>query len=219
MSEVEVDRETATAMVECLEDAVMEVIALEDEITFSFRTISGYEKEPWRITGYYSTLAKPEKRRGWSVAKGGTPQIKWSKSAKYYQPIDPTEYFDRPENRYTTKARQYRKDLGIPELSEYDDMTEEEIVAFCKKADAEKRGPLTPRQQGFINRHDKERRRIMAAKEQLLIEEDLQRQRDEGVPEEELVRHTKEEIDEILKDKWRSIQNREKWTVKRDSHY
>lgn len=61
--------------------------------------------------------------------------MKWSKSAKLTENHDPGEYFALKENRYTSEARDYRKTLGLPEIEEYEGLTEEEILKFCKKAD------------------------------------------------------------------------------------
>ena len=208
-----------------IEDTILDIISVDDSICLKFGTISGYTKAPWRVTGYYRILNKTEGRNGWTVAKAGTPKIKWSQEAKYYQPIDPFEYFERPENRYTTKARQFRKDQGLPELSEFDGMTEEEIVDFCERADElQVKDTLTEYELTAWRRHKRLNKKHTKTQREKAIEEDLQRQRDEGVPEDQLVVHTIDEINEMKQDEWREAVGlaREKYfkkPLKRDANY
>lgn len=220
--ETGVDKKDVVKVVKALEEQIMDVIASEDELSFLFGTIRGITKPPWRITGYYRVLSKPTKRNGWTVAKGGWPEIEWSKQAKYYTPIDAKEYFERPENKYTSKARLFRQENDIPEISEYADLPEEKVVELCKKADRLQKGEMGEFEEKSYYRHERLKEKTKQIKREKIIEEDMQRQRDEGVPEDQVVRRTFEEVMADREEKWREKQNPERYIVndnKRDSHY
>lgn len=217
-----VDKKDVVKVIKAFEEQVMDIIANNDSISLLFGEIRGITKPPWRITGYYRVLSKPTKRNGWTVAKGGWPEIEWSKQAKYYTPIDAKEYFEWPENRYTSKARLFRQENDIPEISEYENLPEEKIVELCKKADRLQKGEMTEMEERSYYRHERLRENIKIMRRKDIIEQDKQRQRDEGVPEDQIVERTFEEIMAEREEKWREIQNPERYSVdnvKRDSHY
>ena len=127
------DKKEAEKYVEAFEDAVLEVIAREQLVKLSFGTIYGIFKAPWRITGKFKAEHNVKARRGWSDAKHGQPNIIWSILAKDSDTVDPEEYFSWPENRYTKLAYQYRKDMDLPEIPEFEGMTEEEAHRYLQK--------------------------------------------------------------------------------------
>lgn len=139
----EVDLDTVKKIGEEYEQLVFEVIALEDSIDLKWATVSGYFQPPKKVVGGFSKIENIEKRHGWTVGKKGMPKIKWSKEAKFYTPYNSTEYFEEPAHRFTTLAREYRKDWGLPEIPEYQGLSEEEIQEKCLKADEIERGPET----------------------------------------------------------------------------
>lgn len=141
------DLKTAKAFFEVHEDLVMEVIATEDEINFSWGKIFGFFREPRKVYGMYANKEGVIARGGWSLAKSGLPGIEWSYDAKSYTTVDPTElYCDWEEAKFTSKARQYRQDRGLPEIPEYDGLPEKMIVSLCKKADEKRYGKKTKKQ-------------------------------------------------------------------------
>ncbi len=141
------DLKTITKVFEAHEDLVMEVIATEDSINFSWGKIFGYFREPRKVHGIYKDKPGVIARGGWSNAKSGCPGIEWSKEAKAYTPIDPTElYCDWDEAKFTTKAREYRKDRNMPEIAEYDGLPEDMILKLCAKADEKRYGKKTKKE-------------------------------------------------------------------------
>lgn len=192
--DAEVDLETVAKVLEAMEDLVFEVVALEDSVKFSFGTISGFTREPRKVSGFFSVHDTVLSNSGWSVALMGKPKIDWSYKIKHTTPMPPREYFELPENRYTTKARNFRKDAGFPEIPEYEGLSEERIQQACAKADEEKYGELSPYRKCWIARHERCRQKLNAGFEYLLIAEDIEKQREAGVPEDEIVVRTKEEI-------------------------
>lgn len=188
--------EVVAEIIHEFEFMIIELIANEDSIDFWFGEIGGYTKEPQKIYGYYRKFRNVRARDGWTLAKRGRPYIIWKNILRSHQYVDAGEYFEMPENRYTSLARSYRDDLGLPEIPEYEGLSEEKIQELCRKADIRKYGER--------NIEDKEKRAsyessIKRKKWDLRMkqEEDLERQREMGIPEEELVVHTSEEIDEI----------------------
>lgn len=63
------------------------------------------------------------------------PKCTFSRIAKSYEACPPSEYFEDPDHRYTSLARQWRKDSGVPEIPEYAGLSEKQIKKYCQKAD------------------------------------------------------------------------------------
>lgn len=192
------EKEEVANILESFEYKILDCIATEENLQFAFGTFSGITKDPKKITGFYADFQKVKDLEGWCQAKIGYPQFKFSKEALYCLKIRPREFFESPENRYTTLARTFRKDVGIPEIEEYKGLPEEKIEELCKQADVQKYGEISKQRQSYLERHQRWNKKFKITKEQLqaevLIREDLQKQRDAGVAEEELVHHTYDEI-------------------------
>ena len=61
--------------------------------------------------------------------------------------IKPQEFFEEDGHKYTTAAKVFRKDAGLPEIPEYEGLTEEQKMLKCKMADEiEVETYLTPTQ-------------------------------------------------------------------------
>ena len=192
------DKEMVANVLESFEYKVMDAIATEDTLQFAFGKFWGETKDPYKITGFYSTFEKIRALEGWSQAKLGYPHFKFSKQALICLKVRPREYFEQPENRYTSLARKFRKDLNIPEIAEYKDLPEEKIEELCKQADVEKHGEISSSRARFLRRHNNWNKKRDAARDEIkakiLIDEDLQKQLDNGVAEEDLVVRPIEEI-------------------------
>lgn len=219
------DKELVANVIESMEYKVLDAIAIEDEVQFAFGKFWGETKDPYRVTGFYSTFKKIQDLEGWSQAKLGFPHFKFSRQATYCLKIRPREYFEQPENRYTSLARKFRKDLGIPEIEEYKDLPEEKIEELCKAADVERHGEISSARARFIRRHENWNRKAgMTRKEindKILVDEDLRKQREQGVAEEDLVIRPADVIREEKQKEWIAINEQfEKdnadWLRKRD---
>lgn len=133
--ELEASKELIELILKIEEDEIYQVIALNDSYKYVYGTIGGKEVPPKRITGMYTELAAVKKNFGYSQWKKGYPYFKWSKEAKYCDIHPAKEYFDMPEHRYTTDARDYRIAAGLPEIPEYASLDEEQIKNLCEQAD------------------------------------------------------------------------------------
>lgn len=173
----------------------MEVIATEDSIEFSFAKIWGYTKRPWKITGRYRGFSALEKNNFWSDAKIGQPKCEFTKEAKDYLAMHPQDYFNMPEHRYTTLARQFRQDNNIPEIPEYQDLPEEKIIELCEKADRIEFGNVDSKTASYKYRYRKNSKKLVQECARVYYQfKDLERQRKNGVPEDQLQYRTNEEI-------------------------
>lgn len=214
------DFDTAKLACESFEDLIMQHIALEDVMSFSFGKIWGYTKEPKKVTGFYSVLKNLQERDGWTVAKSGTPDIEWSPEALYYTVTDPTIFYEWPETRYTTKARAYRKDRGLPEIPEYEGLSEEEITFLCEKADAQTYGVKSKYEIMVENRRKRRNEKIkLMGSEDYIKKMDRELQLKKGIKEEDLVEHTHDEVIKMLEEEWKSIQNAETGIKKKKRNY
>lgn len=180
-------RSDVRKVIEAMEDEVMEIIALEDEITFSFGKIEGYTKPPWRITGAYKKLKMFQDNGHWSYAKVGFPKCTFSKQARDYLIMDPNKYFEMPEHRYTTNARQFRIDNELEEIPEYQGLPEEKIQELCLKADKVEKGIRTPTQEKIFKHDLKKKERIRRTGRSDRILNDIMRQLESGIPMEQVV--------------------------------
>lgn len=148
MERVGIERELAEDVFDAFNDIIMEIIATEDYVQLTWARVEGYCKEPVKIHGYYSETDTAKANRGWSWAKCGFPKITFTNQAKDCTVVSPEEYFnDWIENRYTTKASEFRKDAGLPEIEEYAILTESQIKKVQKLADEKRYGKKTKKQQ------------------------------------------------------------------------
>lgn len=200
------DKKEAEKYVEAFEDAVLEVIAREQLVKFSFGTIYGTFKAPWRITGNFKSKHNKKARRGWSDAKHGQPNIIWSVLAKDSDKVDPEEYFSWPENRYTKLAYQYRKDMDLPEIPEYEGMTEDEIIAQCAEFEKSQLGRIA---RSRYDEYESSKRAQNHAREVNVQEYWVEKQLAKGVPEDQIQKLTAEEIYEIKEQRRRKRIDRE----------
>lgn len=200
-----VDFATGKKAMQAFEELVLQHIALEDTMDFAFGQIFGYTKEPQKIYGYYSVIRDLVGRDSWTVAKSGYPQIYWSKEAKRYSATNPTIYFERPETRMTSLARAYRADRNFPEIPEFEGKTDEEILVICRMADDLLYGKPSKGQilQDAKNQRTREKNRM--GRRYVIQELDKKMQIEAGVPEDQVVEHTYEEIMAALKEKWKSF--------------
>lgn len=203
------EKDMVANVIESFEYKVMDAIATEDSLQFAFGKFWGETKDPYKITGFYSTFEKIRALEGWSQAKIGYPHFKFSKQALICLKVRPREYFEQPENRYTSLARKFRKDLNIPEIEEYKDLPEDKIEELCKQADIQRHGEISSSRARFLRRHNNWNRKYGITKEELsaqvLIREDLQKQRDAGVAEEDLIHRSVEEIKAEKEKEWIAI--------------
>ena len=159
-----IPKDTVAAVIAEEENLVYEIMATCDSIRYIWGTISGVERVPRRIGGMYREIDAVKKNFGWSNWKQGYPNVKWTKVAKVCDVRPPAEYFEQTEKRYTTMARTFRKEAGLPEIPEYEGLSEEKIQEICKKADEVELNSLTVEQ-----RFNKERDKKHNAKKKLAM--------------------------------------------------
>ena len=159
-----IPKDTVAAVIAEEENLVYEIMATCDSIRYIWGTISGVEKAPRRIGGMYREIEAVKKNSGWSNWKQGYPQVKWTKVSKVCDSRPPAEYFEQAEKRYTTMARTFRKEAGLPEIPEYKGLSEEKIQEICKRADEVELNSLTVEQ-----RFNKERDKKHNAKKKLAM--------------------------------------------------
>ena len=200
------DKKEAEKYVEAFEDAVLEVIAREQLVKLSFGIIYGTFKAPWRITGKIKAEHNIKSRRGWSDAKHGQPNIEWSRLSKESETVEAEEYFSWPENRYTKLAYQYRKDMNLPEIPEFEDMTEEEILNQC--AEFEK-SQLGRKSRANYDAYEGCKRKGNYNRSVQMQQYWIEKQRKKGVPEDQIQRLSYEEIIEIQEKKRRDYIDRQ----------
>lgn len=132
---LKISKEVVAAIIEIEEDEVYMCIANEDRVNFSWGAVYGEERPPKRVGGKFAEYQTVIENHGYSSWKRGFPRIRWSRAALIDDAHSAQEYFELPEHRYTTKAREFRKIAKLPEIPEYEDLKEEEILELCKKAD------------------------------------------------------------------------------------
>ena len=138
-----VPRATVEAVIAEEENLVYEIMATCDFIKYIWGTISGEEKHPRRVGGKYREIQAVRENGGWSNWKIGYPTVKWTRAAKVCDIRKPKEYFEQFDKRYTTKARLFRKEAELPEIPEFEGLSEEKIMEICKKADEVELNSLT----------------------------------------------------------------------------
>lgn len=132
---LDVPKDTIKKIISIEEQEIYTVIAKEDTFKYVWGTIYGEEVKPRKLAGttaYYDGVLQ---NGGYSWWKHGYPKIRWSRAATMCEKINPKEFFEQPEQRYTTLARQFRQDLELPEIPEFEDLSEEKIKEINQKAD------------------------------------------------------------------------------------
>jgi len=153
--ELEASRELVNAILSIEEDEIYTIVALNDNFKYLWGTISGVSKPPKKVAGKFSEIKSVKDNFGYSTWKDGYPKIKWSNIMKVYDIHPPEDYFALPENRYTTEARIFRQDAGLPEIPEYENLSEAKIQEYCKRADALKVNKMTATERRNKQRDDK----------------------------------------------------------------
>lgn len=184
------------------ENLILEIIATNDFLYTAFGKIEGIIIPPKKLRGFYTVLDRVVDRDGWTCAKSGNPKMTFNKKATLTYRIDPQIFFNSPEERLTTLAREYRKDVGIPEIPEYEGLPEEKIKDICKKIDKEKGRTLNKAQQKRKERDIISRQKYNISRDAILVEMDIQNQRDSGIPEEQIQRRSPEEIRKQMMLEW-----------------
>lgn len=149
-----VPKDTVAAVIAQEEHLVYEIMATCDSIKYVWGTIMGVEKAPTRISGMYTEIDAIKRNSGWSNWKRGYPKVKWTRAARVCDTRPPADYFEQTQARYTSLARQFRKDAGLPEIAEFEGLSEEKIQEICKKADTIEFEAL-PRSVQFHKKKDK----------------------------------------------------------------
>lgn len=193
------------------ENQLMVIIATQDNYKIgNVMVLYGFTRPPMKLHGKYELVrcTANEEWDGWSAAKIGVPKAVFTKEAKEVVTASPDEYFSWPENRYTTNARNYRRDTGQDEIPEFEGLSEEKIEEINNEFDKKKFSqeffarfvdqrvahwyyPM------FLEGYTKRKLRgktTQQKKEMLAILGDKQAQLDAGVPEDQIVEHTYPEI-------------------------
>lgn len=132
---LDVPKDTIKKIIELEEEEIYAVIAQEDSFKYVWGTIYGEEVKPRKLAGttaYYDGVLQ---NGGYSWWKHGAPKIRWSRVATICEKLSPKDFFEQEEQRYTTLARQFRQDLELPEIPEFEGLTEEQIKEINQKAD------------------------------------------------------------------------------------
>ena len=159
------------------EDVIFEVIASCDEFKYSWGKVRGIEKAPEKITGMFAEFDSVRAIGGWSNWKIGLPEIEWSKQALDYELHPPSVYFSLPANKYTTNARKFRQENKLPEIPEYQKLSEDKIKQMCKKADLIHKKPeeqLSKRKRLRKANLEKGKKEWMLIRRKYWIENDIQ---------------------------------------------
>lgn len=191
--EVDMPKPDVRKVIKAFEDSIMEIIALEDNVEFTFGKIEGYTRPPRKVTGIYRTFDCFQKNGHWSPAKIGYPKCTFSKEAMDCLRMEPKDFFEDPEYRYTSNARQFRKDNNLSEIPEYEGLDEEKILELCDRADFIRAGK-DGIDKGKYNKNLKSMQRVKEKQERGYEQEYLQKQREAGVPEDQLVFKSYEEL-------------------------
>lgn len=211
--------EIAKKAYDAYNDLIFQHIALEDTVYLPYAKIGGFTKEPMKIGGFYSVL-KPLQdvtRKGYTTAKSGYPFIEWTEEAKYSTITHPGIYYTEwVPQKYTTKAYNFRKELGYKEIPEFEGLKEDKILEICKNADEQLYGKLNKHDRLSKARKEKKEKAAKKAREEQLtkeVQEWLEINNIKKVP------RTLQEKEEIIKEKWKTIQNAETGIKKRKQDY
>lgn len=133
---IDVSKDTIEKIIEIEEDEIYMLIATNDFMQYSWGKIGGTSKAPVKISGNFTKNSVVRANHGWSSWRvAGVPYIEWSKAAKVPEKDTAEHYFELEPQRYSTPARQFRKDAGLPEIPEFQGLDEEKILEICKKTD------------------------------------------------------------------------------------
>lgn len=189
-------------IIEESESLILEIFATNDYLYTAYGKLEGVVVPPQKVQGFYAVLDRVVSRNGWSCAKSGKPKITFNKKATLTYRIAPDIFFNSPEERLTTLARIYRQDVGLPEIPEYEGLPEDKIQELCKRIDKEKGRALTKSQLKRKEANRLHREKYKLTREALMVEMDLQRQRDLGIEEDQLIRRTPEDIKREVMLQW-----------------
>ena len=135
---IKLKQEEIKAILELEEDEIYMCMASNDSMKYVWGTIGGKIKPPKKAGAWVADTQTVRKNAGWTRAKSGYPYIEWSNAAKICDCISPQEYFEMIENRYGCEAREFRHMAGLPEIPEYQGLSEEKITQLTRKFDKEK---------------------------------------------------------------------------------
>lgn len=202
------DYEMAKKAYDAYNDLVMQHIALEDHINFPYATIGGHTVDPKKLTGAYALgyQGSDITRGGYSNAKSGYPYFKWTEEALECIQTHPAIYFTEwSPQKYTTKAREFRKSAGYPEIPELVGLPEDRITKICHKADSALYGNKTQQQIRKAKAIDKQKAKAKIGTVEASIEEAKSWLREIGLPEDKINVETYDDAQLVLQNKWRSI--------------
>lgn len=202
----DVDEDVIRKVYDAYNDLIMQHIALEDHVNLPFATIGGHTREPRKV--YYATAmcVNDPTSGGYCNAKSGFPYFKWTQEALEATHIHPAIYFcEWVPQKYTTKAREFRKEVGYPEIPEYAGLPEEKITLICAKADKALYGNRTRRQISKAKSWDKQKKKQQIGTVQATMEEAKAWLRELGIPEDKIKIETYDDAQLIMQMRWRSI--------------
>lgn len=104
-----IDINDVKKIIETSENIIMELIATNESVKFSWGIIGGMVKEPKKITG--SAQATAPDPYFYSFAKSGTPFCLFGRNAKFCTLIPAHEWFMNPENQYGKAWDKYKKEM------------------------------------------------------------------------------------------------------------
>ena len=177
-------------VIEVYGDVVMQHISMEDHMNLGFGIVGGKTALPVRKTRSYQTNVPnlTDSEKGYTNAKTGVPYIAWNDELRRGKKIHPSViYIENVPMKYTTKAYWYRVECGYPEIPEYEGLPESRILELCAKADEIVFGKMSQKRMREMVYQEKDKAVRTETKWISLILEDLQRQRERGVSEDDLV--------------------------------
>ena len=211
-NETGTDLNTVKKVTKAFQDKIMDIIAENDCINFSFGTIRGYIKPSKKIGGFYSVYRTVKKNGGWSMAKSGYPKMDWSSKALMCTEIEPEVFFSLEEYRYTSDAKDFRIDNGLPEIPEFSGLTDEEIDSICESADKRIMDDavknLTPKKKKDLRRKMRYSNKGKNYAKERVMWDYWEKQKKRGVPEEVYMSKTYKEIVEENRKEWEAINNK-----------
>ena len=202
---LQISKQDARKAFDVYNDLIFQHMALEDWIIMPYGIIGGYTKEPMKVTGFYNSLKSLQDptRKYYTVAKSGFPFVIWSCEAEYSTITHPGIYYTEwVPQKYTTKAYNFRKELGYPEIDEFKNLDEEKIQEICEKADESLYGK---KDKGKLieEKRKKERSKIQKEiRDERIVMEYREAQLKKGIPEEQIEEKTAQQILEERYELW-----------------